>query len=195
VLQYVGTQMSESSIGKLVRNMPYANVEDSFSDLTIDDDNAKNDILALDRGELPTIGRNENHEYIVSRLTQRMKQADFQMLDPQIQQAYQAVIDEHMAIMDEQKQALQRAQAGMIPASGTLVGVDFYVKDPKNPDRTRRARLPYDAVNWLVQKLEEQSGFMSQMENVPESVVADYSQGIEQAAGPSGEMIDPMMQL
>lgn len=195
VLQYVGSQMSESSIGKLIRQMPYANVEDSFSDLTIDDDNATNDILALDRGEIPTIGRDENHEYIVSRLTQRMKQADFQMLSLEIQQSYQAVRDEHMRILDEQKQAMQRAQAGMIPASGTLVGVDFYVKDPKNPDRTRRARLPYDAVNWLVSKLEEQSGFMSQVAEMPETAVADYSAGVEMAAGPSGEMIDPLVQM
>lgn len=195
VLQYVGSQMSEASIGKLVRNMPYANVEESFSDLTIDDDNATNDILALDRGQLPNIGRDENHEYVVSRLTQRMKQADFQMLSPEIQQAYQMVRDQHMTILDEQKQALQRAQAGMIPASGTLVGVDFYVMDPNNPDRTRRARLPYDAVDWLVKKLEEQSGFMSQVAQMPETVVADHSASSQMAAGPSGEMVDPLVQM
>jgi len=195
VLQYVGSQMSESSIGKLIRNMPYANVEESFSDLTIDDDNATNDILALDRGQMPVVGRDENHEYAVSRLTQRMKQADFAMLDPAIQESYMAVREEHMAVADEQKQALQRAQAGLIPASGTLVGIDFYVKDPNNPDRTRRARLPYDAVNWLVTKLEEQSGFMSQEAQMPGSSIADRQIGVESAQGPSGELIDPTLQL
>jgi hypothetical protein len=195
VLQYVGTQLDPSVIGKMITLMPYADVESSFSDLTIDYENATNDILALDRGELPMINEHDNHEYVVKRLTQRMKQADFRMLPPEIQQNYQAVMQAHMDIMRAQKDAILREQAGMIPASGTLVGVDFYVADPNNPERTRRARLPYDAVNWLVQKLDAQAGILQMLEEeIPMSAVAG-TQGVMTAGGPQGEIIDPTLLL
>lgn len=189
VLQYVGTQLDPSDIGKIINLMPYANVEESFSDLTMDYENSTNDILSLDRGEVPTVSPYDSHEYSIKRLTQRMKRSDYKFLDQQIQQNYQQVLDQHMKIMDDQKQAMQRAQAGMIPAGGTLIGVDFYVPDPTNPERTRRARVPYDAVQWLTQKLEEQSGFMSQAALIPEEVAADYQSKVEQSAMPMGEVL------
>ncbi len=193
VLQYVGNQLESSDIGKLIKQMPYANVDESFSDMTIDYENATNDILAMDRGEIPQVSPMDNHEYCVRRATQRMKQSDFKLLDPQIQAIYQQYSDAHMQIINEQKEALNRAQAGMVPASGTLIGVDFFVQDPNNPERTRRARLPYDAVEWLVKKLEEQSGFMSQMAELPQEAAAQYQMGVEQAQGSQGEIIDPRL--
>jgi hypothetical protein len=159
-------------IGKMINLMPYANVQDAFSDLTIDYDNATNDILALDRGEEVSVNQYDNHEYVVKRLTQRMKQADFRMLAPQIKENYQYVLQQHMDIMREQKESVMREQMGLIPASGTLVGVDFYVPDPNNPERTRRARIPYDAVNWLIKKLDEQSGILQLAEEIPPAAIA-----------------------
>lgn len=180
VLQYVGNQLDPSVIGKMITNMPYANIKDSFSDLTIDHENATNDILALDRGELPEVNEYDNHEYIIKRLTQRMKQADFQQLDPEIQEMYQAFLQEHMRILREQKDAVLREQAGMIPMSGAKVGVDFYVQNPNNPDTTRRARIPYDAVEWLVQKLDEQAGLLEGMEAIPPGAIAATQEPQEQ---------------
>lgn len=176
ILQYVGNQLDPGVIGKMIRDMPYANNKDAFSDLTIDDENATNDILALDRGEMPEVNQHENHEYIISRVTSRMKQADYKRLDPQIQQMYEAFLEEHMRILREQKMAVQREQQGLIPASGTLIGVDFYLPDPQNPDRTRRARIPYDAVEWLVTKLDEQAGILKMAESVPMSAIAATQQ-------------------
>lgn len=172
VLQYVGNQLDPSVIGKMITMMPYANVSESFSDLTIDYENATNDILALDRGEVPFVNEYDNHEYMVQRLTQRMKQSDFKLLDPQIQANYQAILQAHMDVLREQKEAVSREQAGLIPAGGTLVGVDFFVPDPNNPERTRRARVPYDAVDWLVKKLDEQSGILQMAEEIPMAAIA-----------------------
>ena len=52
-LQYVGQQLTREDIGRMMRAHPYMNMEESFDDFTIDYDNAKNDILALERGEVP----------------------------------------------------------------------------------------------------------------------------------------------
>ena len=52
ILQYVGNSLSKDDIGRMIRTMPYFNAEEAYSDLTIAYDNATNDILALDRGDL-----------------------------------------------------------------------------------------------------------------------------------------------
>jgi hypothetical protein len=189
VLQYVGGQLDKEMIGKLVREMPYANVQSAFSDLTLDDDCATNDILALDRGEMPIMSPSDPHEYLVKRATNRMREADFQMLDEQIQENYKAYVNEHMTMLDENKQALVRAQSGLIPDGGALVGIDYYVQDPKNPERTRRARVPYDAISWLIQKLDDQGTFKKMMGAVPDGALAmaEASGGVATASGPSAE--------
>jgi hypothetical protein len=109
---------------------------------------------------------------MVKRLTQRMKQADFRLLDPQIQENYKNQLQTHMTIMRDQKEAVLREQAGMIPAGGTLIGIDYFVQDPNNPERTRRARIPYDSIDWLVKKLEEQAGILQMAEELPMAAIA-----------------------
>lgn len=156
VIQYVGPQLGKENIGKLVRQMPYANDDESLSDLTMDYDNATNDILALDRGELPQPGPTDDHVYVVKRLATRMKQSDFRMLSPQIQNNYNQVKTMHEQMEAEKQAAIQAAKSEYIPASGPLVGVDVYVDDPANPQKSRRARVPYQAVDWLIKKLETQ---------------------------------------
>jgi hypothetical protein len=49
LVQYTGAQMNKQDIGKIVRLMPYANLEEGLADLTIDFDAGTNMILALDR--------------------------------------------------------------------------------------------------------------------------------------------------
>lgn len=192
ILQYVGSALDQASIGKLIKQLPYANVDESFSDLTLNYEIATNAILALDRGQEPMIFPFEDHPYIVSRLSKRMSEPDFQFLHPFIQGNYDKQIKQRMAIMDQQKEALQRAQSGFIPDGGALIGVDYYVSDANNPDRTRRARIPYAAVDWLVRKLEEQGTFKQQALEVPEAVIAESSlQNIPQAQGASAEVINP----
>jgi hypothetical protein len=192
ILQYVGSSLDQASIGKLIKQLPYANVDESFSDLTLNYEIATNNILALDRGQEPKIFSFEDHPYIVSRLSKRMSEPDFQFLHEFIRGNYEKQIDERMAIVTAQKEALQRAQSGFIPDGGALIGADYYVSDPNNPERTRRARIPYAAMDWLVRKLDEQGSFKQQALEIPEQVLAESSlQNIPQAQGASAEVINP----
>jgi hypothetical protein len=143
---------------------------------------ATNDMLALDRGEFPIITQTQPHEVLVNRATMRMNQPDFMLLPQEAQAAYEEYNAAHLAIVEEQKQAMLRAQSGFIPDGGAMVGVDFFIQDPSNPERTRRARVPYDSLNWLIQKLQDQGTFKRQMELMPESAIALLS-------GPSPEMV------
>jgi hypothetical protein len=53
--------------------------------------------------------------------------------------------------------------------------------------------LPYDAVDWLVKKLDEQTGIMQMAEEIPMSAVSSTQQGVQMAGGPQGEMINPAL--
>lgn len=171
VLQYVGNQLDPSSVGKLITQMPYANVKDAFSDLTLDNESANNDLLQMDRGEEPHISQYDPHEYMVKRAVARMRQADFQFLPERVQINYQRYVDAHSQMLEQQKQALQREQAGFIPDSGALIGIDMYVQsDPSDPTKTRRARIPQAAGEWLIAKLQEQGMAKELLEDVPAGV-------------------------
>ncbi len=87
-LQYVGQKLDKEDIGKIMTEMPYGNFKDSFSDMLLDNKIANNDILALDRGEVPPINQQDNYVYLMKRLGARTRQADFKLLKPQIQNNY-----------------------------------------------------------------------------------------------------------
>lgn len=175
VLQYVGPQMGKDDIGKIIRNMPYSNLDQSFNDLTIDYDNATNDILALDRGELPMLNKYDNHTYIIKRLTHRMRQADYKSLPPAVQQNYEQYLQEHEQIEAQQQQEIQRAKEGGVPSGGYLVVCDFYVPKKDNPAETQRARVPYQALEWLIQKLEDQGMSLEKLEGMQQGAMADIA--------------------
>ena len=176
-LQYIGNKLDKEDIGKLLREMPYSNLEDGFSDMTLDYDAATNDILALDRGERPPVHPNDKHPYMVSRLTNRMRQADFQFLAPEIQQNYAMRLQAHEQFIADQAKQIQAAQSGFCPTGGYLVACDFYVQtDPKDPSKTRRVRLPSEALQWLIDKLETQGASLNQLENVNQANLAQISE-------------------
>jgi hypothetical protein len=68
LVQYTGTKLDKQDIGKIVRLMPYANMEQGLADLTVDYDSLTNDILALDRGERPPIHEYDDHVYSAKRV-------------------------------------------------------------------------------------------------------------------------------
>lgn len=175
IMQFVGPQLGKEDIGKLMRNMPFGNIDESFSDLTIDYDNAINDILALDRGEMPMFHPTDNHSYVAKRLAHRMKKRDFDFLTPQIKQNYENLKQQHEQADVEQQKVIQAAKADYIPTGGYMVTLDFYVPDPKDPTSTRRARLPYESVQWLMQRIEQQGGSLQQLEGMEQSVRADVA--------------------
>lgn len=179
-LQFVGSQLDPSMIGKILKNMPFSNAKDTFDEFTIDEDNARNEILALERGQLPQTSAEENHKYTIKKLTHRMKQSDFQFLDPQIQQAFQQKRQEHSQIEAQQQQAIQAAQAGFIPTGGGLVKVDFYVD--KGEGKTTRAVVPFESISWLLQKIQEQGLSQENLNQLQTSAQAEISQQMRTGA-------------
>lgn len=189
-LQYVGSNMDQEMIGKLIKQLPYANSDEIFSGLTINEDMAQNDLLALDRGEMPIITETQPHEFLVNKATIRMNQSDFMLLPQSTQLAYQEYIAAHLDIVNQQKEATLRAQSGFIPDGGAMIGVDYFIQDPNNPDRTRRARFPYQAIEWLFNKLQDQGTFKNQLAILPESAQAQLdTQPV--AEGSQAEVVPP----
>jgi hypothetical protein len=183
-LQYTAGKFEREDIGKLITAMPYSNLGESFSDLTMDYEAATNDILALDRGQMPPVSEFDNHVYMIKRLTQRMRQADFQFMDPQIQQNYVLRLQKHNEIQAAQIEAIRRAEAGMIPTGGPLVSCDFYVQtDPKDPGKTKRVRLPSDGLQWFIGQLEAQGHTLDRLENMNQANLAQIAQMV---GGPDG---------
>ena len=173
LLQYAGAQLSSEDIGKIIKNMPFANMDESFSDLTIDYENAKNDVLALERGQYPPTRKHENHEYHIKKLVHRMKKADFPMLHPQIQQAFQMKLQEHEMAYKQQLEYIKMLESELIPTGGYHVKVDFYTTNKEG--KTRRATLPYESVRWLIEKLAAQGATQEDLEKMQMSARADVS--------------------
>jgi hypothetical protein len=189
-LQYVGSQLKPDQIGKIMRAMPFSNAEESFSDFTLEQDNATNDILAMERGETPPVQETDDHVYMAKRLVSRMKQADFKFLSPQIQNNFKQKYLLHQQMNAFQIQQAQRAEQGFIPTDGYLVPIDFYVSDPsdKTGTKTRRARLPYSSLAWLIKQLETQGQTQDQFEAMSQGAQADIG---SMMPNPSGGMRGP----
>lgn len=175
ILQYVGQNLQRDDIGKLIRQMPFANHEESFSDLTIDYDMATNIILALDRGDVPTPSKQDNDQYILKRLSSRQKQTDYALLNPQIRANYDQMIEYYEQISADKAAQIKAAQSDFIPSSGAMIKVDYYIPDPNNKTRSIRATLPAESIDWLIKRLEEQGSAQQQLAGQTTSVQADIA--------------------
>jgi hypothetical protein len=183
-LQYVGNKLEREDIGKIMRAMPYSNMEESFKDLTLDYDCATNDILALDRGESPVVHEFDNHRYTIKRLVSRMREADFRYLPPEIQQKYMLNVQLHEQYETMQLRKLRAAEADFIPTSGALIRMDVWVPDPTSPTgKTKRAEVPYDAVTWLIQRLEDQGSTLEQMSDMNQGAQAQIADQYSNSGG------------
>lgn len=176
LIQFAGAQLKPEDLGKIMREMPYGNFASSFSDLTLDFDSANNIILALDRGERPMGSMYDDKKYMVKRLVSRKRQADFPYLDPMIQQNYDKMISQYQNAIALEEQQIQAAKDGFIPTGGYMVVCDIYVQDPANPANTRRARIPYESIQWLIQRLETQGSSLQQLEDMNQGALAQMSQ-------------------
>jgi hypothetical protein len=176
ILQYSGSNMSQQDVGKVLRLMPYVNNEKLFDDMTLDYDIATNTILRLDRGEQVQPKPNDNHTYLLSRISNRMKTPDFDFLAPQIQQMYQQVYEAQSQLLAQEQLKVQQMKDGYIPTGGYLVACDFYVSDPKKPDKMPlRARLPYESLMWLMKRLEAQGQGQTELSQLSEGTQADVA--------------------
>lgn len=186
-LQYVGTQLKPEDIGKLMRAMPFANFDESFDDMTIDYDNSVNDILALDRGEQPPVNQYDNHVYCIKRLVSRSRKADFQYLDPQAKQNYAAKIQLHQQMQAFQELQIQRAEQGFIPTAGAMITCQMYVNNPKDPlAKPNLVRVPYAALDWLLQQLESQGQSQEQLQDMNPGAQAQLAGVFTRMGGGAG---------
>jgi hypothetical protein len=173
ILQYAGPQLAQSKpemLGMVISEMPMANVKAITSDLTVDYENVKNDILALDRGDYPVPNPTDNHAYYVKRLTNRMKQADFRFLPQPVKLNYLRKLEAHEKLEAEQLQKLKAMQSELIPTGGAMIACDMYVNDSQDPTKApKRVRVPYQALDWLLKIMEKQGMSLQKLEAMQQS--------------------------
>lgn len=190
VLQYSGTKLEKEDIGKLVRLLPFANAEEGFSDFTLDYDNITNDILALERGEFPQPAQDDNHQYIINKLKHRTKQADFKTgLTPQIQRLFAMKIQMHEQMETERQKKLLAAKNEYIPVDGAMIACDMYVENETDPSKApRRVRVPYSALNWLLEQMKAQGVELHKLEAMHQGAMEEMADMmINRAQGSLGQ--------
>jgi hypothetical protein len=193
LLQYVGNKLERDDLGRILKLMPYGNIDGAFDRFTLKDDKIQNDILALDRGENPPMGEYDDHGAYYEALTFRMSQPDFRFLHPDIQSNYEQHVQAHATIKTEQMQELERAKQGFIPTSGQLITIsNYHVPDPANPENTKALRLPVSALEWLRKQLEAQGEALDQLEELPMGAQAHLAAGFNRSQHATP---DPMLQL
>jgi len=183
VMQYVGKQLGEKQIGKLLKDLPYGNYGNSIEDLTMDEDNARNDMLSLERGIMPELNPEGDPHYLVQKLTSRMKKADFKYLHPQIQEMYVQYRTQNQQLIAEQEEQARIAREGKIPIEGAMVPCDLYVEDPANPDKLpKRWRAPTNALMWLKEQLEKQGDTDEKLEGLSQQALNEIHRQQQQMA-------------
>lgn len=175
LLQYAGPNLDKDTIGKIIKQMPFMNNEGLSDDLTLNYDTATNIILALDRGQDVHLRKYDDPDYIGKRLTGRCQASDFQLLSPEIQAKYEALIQECEAIGVQNLQELKQAESQFIPSGGASVKCDFYVPDPTNKGRSTRATLPAEAVDWLLKQLASQGSTQEMLAGQNKAVQSDMA--------------------
>lgn len=192
ILQYSSNSLGKEDIGKIIRLMPYANNELSFNDFTLSYDRATNMILQLDRGQAPTPNMYDDGPYIIKRLTARMVQADFEFLDPQIQQNYKDTVSLYEEMEAEKQRKIQAAQADFIPTNGANIKVAWYIPDPTNRSRSIQATLPASAIEWLVKRLEDQGQSQAQLQSINNvNAMSEIAQKYKQGEVPQDSEMPP----
>jgi hypothetical protein len=185
-----------------MKNMPFVNQKEVFSDMTLDYECVQNDMLALERGENVDVNPYAKNDYYVQRLSHRMKQADFRFLDPQIQQNYQMLLQMHEQEIARKVEEEKVAQSEFIPVGGAMIRADMYVPDSKNPEKSVRVEVPYQSLDWLLKRLESQGMNQEALQNMNQQAALDIYGLAQQGAAmggaalPAGQagMIPPVME-
>lgn len=184
-LQYVGSSLTPEMGAELVRQLPFLNAEPLLSDMTVKRDQADAVILSLDRGETPFYFESGEHDYMLGRLTARMNEADFPLLPQETQLAYQERVDQHSKTVTAQQEEAARATAGYIPSGGGLISADYYVTTAEG--KQSRVRIPYESMDWLVKKLNDQGSSVEKLGELPLSAQASIGSQSPQGQGQQGQ--------
>jgi hypothetical protein len=176
ILQYSSSQLSREDIGKLITQMPFGNWKEAFSEFTIDSRNVSNDFLAIERGEEPKISKSDDSEYILKQVAKRMKERDFSLLHPFVQELYARYEQYHLQKFEQEVAAKKAAQSEFIPVGGGLIACDMYVAQEDPEKAPKRVRVPYQALDWLVNTLAQQGMTAESMEQMNQSQMAQAAQ-------------------
>lgn len=191
LIQYAGQQMDPKQLALLAKEMPYLKNSSIVKKLTLDYDNAENDMLQIERGQMPFISPYTDNKICIEAVTHRMKQADFQMLPPNIQSLYDQYLQIHEDETGRKIEAAQRAKDGFIPTGGSLITVQMQVADPSSQSGSRQVRLPYETIQWLLKQFEAQGITLDDLEKMNDGVVADMMQRMGQGQQPQ-QLNQPM---
>jgi chemotaxis protein histidine kinase CheA len=194
VIQFAGSQLDPKQLGRMIRTSPYANNEQAFEDMTLDYDNATNMLLSLDRGEQFQPNPQDDSSYMMKRLVTRSRKADFKQLSPEIQQNYMNVYQQYVQIGAQQAQAIKDAEAGFIPTSGGAVTCELYVPDPNNKSKQQRVRVPYDSLQWLIKRIEEQGVTQQGLAQQTQQVQSDVGTQLTQQQSVQPNMVSGVTQ-
>jgi len=190
LLQYAGGKLNDEQLGLVIQRMPWLDSEALTSEFTKDLRMSQNIILSLDRGQFDPVDPEEPHEYIINKLVGRKKEASFKILPPQIQQMYEARLQQSRQIFKQQQEKAQRAKDGHIPTGGFVVPVQMYGagKDGKS----ERLKLPVESLYWLVDELAKQKSSQDRLSVIPLSQQAQLQDGQGMPPqGPQGMMPQP----
>jgi hypothetical protein len=179
-LQFGSGKLAPEDVGQMIVAMPFLNDEEILGDLKIDYENFKSDVLAMDRGQFVPAESTDNHKYYIRKLTNRMKKKDFDFLDPAIQSNYQIKLQQHQQFMQKQMQDAAAAQAGFIPSGGMLITTDVRVPKADDPSKTERAKVPIEALAWLIERLEKQGQSQALFQSLPISSQSDIGAAMAQ---------------
>jgi len=158
ISQYFGKDMDKYTQAAVIKSMPFLNKDPVIKDLLQEYEAPMNMLLALDRGDEYVPSRYDDSKNMLKRLHSRVREPSFKLLDPTIQESYEAVIGAYEGIESEQTSEALRLQKGMIPTGGSLVKCDLYVNKPNTRGgvKTERATVSSQALEWLISAMEKQ---------------------------------------
>ena len=196
IMQYLGTNLDDNAKGMVLRNLPFINGEEITSKMTINYDNARNIMLALDRGEVPPVSDIGDPLYVSEQLNSRMYKPDFRYLNPQIQEAYRQQVAAYNEIYNQKAAAVQRAQAGFIPADGPTVPIEGMYEETVGSNgqpKYVRLQLPQAAIQWLQGQLQSQGMALGNIQSLPLGQQAQVAEQFTNMQGmsPMQEQIPP----
>ena len=202
-LQYVGARLPPKDIGLLLEGMPLGNKDLAFQGLNQDHKIADNLIRNLDNGrDIKINPLGEDIEFMIKSLISKIKEPGFIYKPWNVQQLYTQKLQEYQQIAAQQQQMMMELNKQLIPTDGPLVKIgSMHVPNPnKSSSRTTiPARLPQAAIEWVIQRLEQQNMNQEKLMGLDmasqQSVMQTAQQMLGQGGGgPGGGQPQPMPQ-
>jgi hypothetical protein len=175
--------------------MPFLDGNNALKRLAVDYENAENDMLAMERGEKAFLSPYAENKIYIDAATNRMKQADFRMLDPQIQQLYVQYVQQHEAELKRKEEAAQAMKDGMIPTGGALITCSMQVPDPAKPGSSKQVRLPYEALVYLMKQLEAQGKSLETLQSMNQGAMAEMAAQMKMNPQPRPQSMEMGQQI